>query len=141
MTAKLDAMGHRWIAGLANYNFHIHYQSGKSNVEANALSKIDWEKDDKTLPADSIKNIVTAALTGQGNDYIETIPCSPQIIESLTSSIHDNAQVVCKSITMSEIESSLDSSSCPGPLWNLKYMTMSDWVKIQAEDQVIGNLI
>ena len=25
MTAKLDAMGHRWIAGLANYNFHIHY--------------------------------------------------------------------------------------------------------------------
>ena len=25
MTTKLDAMGHRWIAGLANYNFHIHY--------------------------------------------------------------------------------------------------------------------
>ena len=24
-TAKLDAMGHRWITGLANYNFHIHY--------------------------------------------------------------------------------------------------------------------
>ena len=24
-TAKLDAMGHRWVAGLANYNFHIHY--------------------------------------------------------------------------------------------------------------------
>ena len=23
-TAKLDALGHRWIAGLANYNFHIH---------------------------------------------------------------------------------------------------------------------
>ena len=37
-TAKLDAMGHRWIAGLANYNFHIHYKSGKSNVEADGLS-------------------------------------------------------------------------------------------------------
>ena len=24
-TAKLDAMGQRWIAGLSNYNFHIHY--------------------------------------------------------------------------------------------------------------------
>ena len=24
MTAKLDAMGHRWIASLANYNFHLH---------------------------------------------------------------------------------------------------------------------
>ena len=24
-TAKLDAMGHRWVASLANYNFHLHY--------------------------------------------------------------------------------------------------------------------
>ena len=40
-TAKLDTMGHRWITGLANYNFHIHYKSGKSNVEADALSRID----------------------------------------------------------------------------------------------------
>ena len=34
------------------------------------------DKDDKTLPADLILAIVTAALTGQGNVYIETIPCS-----------------------------------------------------------------
>ena len=27
--AKLDAMGHRWIADLANYNFHICYISQK----------------------------------------------------------------------------------------------------------------
>ena len=138
MTVKLDAMGHRWITGLANYNCHIHYQSGKSNVEANALSR---EKADKTLPAESIQAIVTAALTGQGNDYIETIPCSPQIIESLTPSIHDNAQVVCKSITTSEIESGPDSCSCPGSSWNPKCMTMLDWVKVQAEDQIIGNHI
>ena len=24
---KLDVMGHRWITGLASYNFHIHYKS------------------------------------------------------------------------------------------------------------------
>ena len=140
-TAKLDAMGHRWIAGLANYNFHIHNQPGKSNVEDDSLSRIDWQKDDKTLPADSIHAIVTAALIGQGNDYIEIIPCSTQIIESLTPSIHDNAQVVCKSITTSEIKSNLDSSSCPDPSWNPKCMTMLDWVKVQAEDQIICNLI
>ena len=45
-TAKLDAMGHRWIVGLADYNFHIHYKSRKSNVEADALSRIDAEKCD-----------------------------------------------------------------------------------------------
>ena len=39
--AKLDAMGQRWITGLVNYNFYLHYWSEKSNVEADALSKID----------------------------------------------------------------------------------------------------
>ena len=142
MAAKLDAMGHRWITGLANYyNFHIHYQSGKSNIEAGALSRIEWEKDDKILQADSIQPIITAAITGQGNDYNETIPCSPQTIESLLPSTHDNAQVVCKSITTSEIESNSSSSSCPDPSLNLKCMIMSDWMKFQAEDHVIGDTI
>ena len=48
------------------------------------------------------------------------------------SSFHDNAQVVCKSITTSEIKSDSDSSSCPDPSCNLKGMTMSDWVKVQS---------
>ena len=42
-TAKLDATGQRWIASLANYNFKIHYRSGKSNIDADALSRIPWE--------------------------------------------------------------------------------------------------
>ena len=94
-TAKLDAMGHRWVTSLANYNFHLHYGSGRSNAEADTLSRINWGKNDKILPADSIQAIVNATLTGQGNDYIEAIPCSPQAIESFAPSVHDNAQVVC----------------------------------------------
>ena len=42
-TAKLDATGQRWIASLANYNFKIHYRSGKSNIDADALKRIPWE--------------------------------------------------------------------------------------------------
>ena len=76
-TAKLDAMGHRWIIGLANYNFHIHYKSRKSNVEADALSRIDWEKGNEAIQADSIQAIVSAAITRQGNDHTEAIPCIP----------------------------------------------------------------
>ena len=38
LDAKLDATAHRWIVGLANYHFDIHYKSRKSNVEADALS-------------------------------------------------------------------------------------------------------
>ena len=35
--------------------------------------------------------IVTAAITEQGNDHIEAIPCSPQTIELLLPSIPNNA--------------------------------------------------
>ena len=41
-TAKLDTSSQRWIANLANYNFNIYYRSGKSNVDADALSRIPW---------------------------------------------------------------------------------------------------
>ena len=88
-----------------------------------------------------IQAIVTATLTRQGNDYIESIPCSPQAIESFAPSIHDNVQVVCKSLTLSEIESDSDSYHCSDPLWTQNCMTTLDWAKVQAEVQVIHDLI
>ena len=41
-TAKLDAASHCWVASLANYNFRLHYQSGKTNIDADALSRVSW---------------------------------------------------------------------------------------------------
>ena len=43
-SAKLDAVGQCWVAALANYNFQLHYKTGESNVEADALSQIPWQK-------------------------------------------------------------------------------------------------
>ena len=42
-SAKLDAMGQRWIASLANYDFKIFYWSGHLNVDADSLSRIPWD--------------------------------------------------------------------------------------------------
>ena len=156
-TAKLDAMGHRWIAGLANYNFHIHYKSRKHNGEADALSRIDCENGDETIQADSIQAIVTAAITGQGNDHIEAIPCSPQTNESLFPSIPDKAQIVCKAITQSsrqshltcletelfesEAESKMGDFSHPEPALNLKCMTTAGWIEAQSKDKIVGDII
>ena len=44
--AKLDATAQWWVALLANYNFSIHYKSGKQNIEADALSRIDLSQID-----------------------------------------------------------------------------------------------
>ena len=41
-TAKLDAASHCWVASLANYNFRLHYWSGKTNINADALSRVSW---------------------------------------------------------------------------------------------------
>ena len=43
-TAKLDAIGQRWMAALGTYNFQIFYRSGKSNGNADALSRIPWKE-------------------------------------------------------------------------------------------------
>ena len=38
-TAKLDAMSHRWLASLSNYNFTLKYRSGRSNSDADGMSR------------------------------------------------------------------------------------------------------
>ena len=81
-TAKLDACSHRWVARLANYNFNIHYRSGITNVDADALSRIQWPsilsdpemmEFDETIGIQSIKAICNSSRISYG--YCETI-CS-----------------------------------------------------------------
>ena len=91
-------MEHGWIASLANYNFHIHYKSGKSNMEADALSRIDWKKCDETILADSIQAIVAAGIGGNVANHIEAIPCRTQTIDSILPSIPDTS-IISKAIT------------------------------------------
>ena len=44
MSAKLGAVGQCWVVALVNYNFQLHYKTGKWNVEADALAWIPWQK-------------------------------------------------------------------------------------------------
>ena len=43
-TAKLDAMSHFWVASPANYNFHLYYRAGKTDINADALLRMSWPK-------------------------------------------------------------------------------------------------
>ena len=42
-SAKLDAVEQCYLAAVANYNLQLHYKTGKSNVEADALC-IPWQQ-------------------------------------------------------------------------------------------------
>ena len=61
--AGFDTTGQRWVTSLANYNFTLHYRSGKSNVNADALSRIPWEESEMaTLDLKAIDTIAGSCL-------------------------------------------------------------------------------
>lgn len=78
-SAKLDAAGHRWVSQLANYQFDITYRSGKTNIDADALSRIKWPED---LASQITSQSVAAVLEGVqvDNPLIEAVSCSQQVI-------------------------------------------------------------
>ena len=49
-SANLDAVGQRWVACLASYNFSLEYQKGKDNTVANFLSQMN-----ERLPEEEVK--------------------------------------------------------------------------------------
>ena len=64
-TTKLDATGQWWVASLANYDFIIHYRSGKQNTEADALFRIKWQHED---------DVQVKAILARGSNADTTIP-------------------------------------------------------------------
>ena len=44
-TAKLNAVGHRWVGELSEFRFNIKYRPGKSNIDADTLSRIPLDID------------------------------------------------------------------------------------------------
>ena len=80
-SAKLDATGHHWVATLPNYNFALSYQSGKTNVDAGALSHILRGEHDHHIEADSVHAPISQA--AQGTTLMEAYSCYIWITETL----------------------------------------------------------
>ena len=129
-------------------------------MEADALLRIDWEKCDETIQADSNEAIVATAIAGNIANHIEAIPSIPQTIDSHLPTIPDTP-IISKAITrlsrqshlthpesdssVSKTVSKLNDSShlevdTDLPL-NPKCMTTLDWVEAQSKDKTIGEII
>lgn len=48
-TAKLNETGQRWVAELADFNFTIKYRPGKTNADADGLSRIPMDFEGYTV--------------------------------------------------------------------------------------------
>ena len=73
-TTRLNAIGQRWVADLAKYNFQLHYQSGKLNRHADTLSRIPQDRDGNLTTMDPV--IIQGSITGRCAKLL----CSPRIL-------------------------------------------------------------
>ena len=114
ITAKLDATGQRWVARLADYNFNLHYKSGKSNIDADALSRIPWTKRyDKLIDESTMKAIISAGTAiNRSNTAVE-----------FSSVLHTNHEI----------------NLGAGKVTPNK-MTNKEWVEEQMSDPIIGEV-
>ena len=117
MTAKLDAASHCWVTILANYNFQLHYQAGKMNIDANALLRVSWpgcmpDNSDTHLKvtAIAVQAVQEAALEGPVSPT-EAYSCDLHILDA----VQDSQQVTC--------------------------MTLEDWCQAQEVDPVLSLVI
>lgn len=63
-TVKLNATGHRWVAELVDYNFSIRYRRGKSNSDADGLSRkpLDIEDYMHSCMAKASQDVISASM-------------------------------------------------------------------------------
>ena len=129
-------------------------------MEAGALSRIDWEKCDETIQANSIQAIVATAIAGDEAN-IQAVSCSIQAIESLLP-ISSDTIAISKAITRSSDQSHMTclehelsmlktvskaddsdhlalTSRQSGDKLNPKCMTMQDWV--ESKGKTISEII
>ena len=78
--AKLDATSQRWKAELADYDFSLVYRNGKSNIDTDSLSRIDY--DHQELFSDAVKAICEAILVSSSCTPAESI-CMSQTLEGI----------------------------------------------------------
>lgn len=95
-TAKLNATGHRWLAALATYDFDVKYRPGKTNIDADLLSRnLPEDGEGNGMSQNIVKSIcrrVEVDVSPNSSPrYVEQLGASPACIPevyALPSQLH-----------------------------------------------------
>ena len=115
--AKLDAASHHWVTSLANYNFRLHYWAGKTNIDADTLSRVSWPECMPDNLGTSL-NITAAAVRAIQEAALDKPACP---IEAYSYDLHDIGAIQ-------------DSQQ-------VAQMTLDDWHQVQEVDPVLGIIV
>ena len=93
-SAKLSAVGHRWVAELADFNFCLRYRPGKTNIDADILSRlpIDPREYMDSCTAGMDKEAIDSTIQGLTHQRAEEIPWLTAV--SANISIADQEPIV-----------------------------------------------
>ena len=150
-SAKLDATGHRWLAALSSFNFTLRYRSGKSNGDADGLSRRPQETTE--MFPDVVKAISQAYLVNRGScPYVETLVITNQSqivdseecpqLESTELSSVDWAVEQSKDITLSRVIHLLRNGYDPEKPCQVKEdlnvsKYLEDWKKFSFKNNIL----
>ena len=116
-TAKLDAASHCWVASLANYNFRLHYWAGRTNIDADALSRVSWPECMPDNLGTSLK-VNAAAIRAIQEAAFDQSACP---IEAYSYDLH--------------VVGAIQDSQ------QVAQMTLDDWRQAQEADPVLGIIV
>ena len=115
----MDATGQRRVASLANNNFRLHYRSGKTNVDADALSRIPWNNE---IPCSTWEQPVIKAVVDIGSCG-DKCSLEPLLIENVDE--ENVTSIISKQLTV---------NSAPK-------LTPDNWRREPQQDPEIGPVI
>lgn len=122
-TAKLNATGHRWVGELSEFDFSIKYRPGKSNADADGLSRmpLDINAFMKQCTEEVGREVFSAAVQGvsvQGDTPLVWI--TPVPIETLDLVRDASAHFRAQSLTPEQIRESQERDPVIGQVLRYK---------------------
>ena len=138
LPAKLDAIGQRWVASLAPYNFGLHYKPGWQNVVADSLLRIPWEN---VTFQDSMDFNVVKAVVDKGET--NTVACiEPDLLEpKLTVQMQQMVNTLAGSLTKSQWKIEQESDLEIGLVVSLIKKNEHLQYKVKKEDNAGSKVI
>ena len=120
-SAKLSTAGHQWVAELADFNFDIKYRPGKSNIDADILSRLLLDP----------------------NEYMENCTAEMEkgaICATVQAVIHQGEDVTP---WMKAVSASIDNPHAKSAVTDLVFrqLTAEDIKRAQREDPDISRIL